>query len=69
MHKYETILYWSNEAQAFITEAPELPGYMAHGDQETAVRHIQDATLFWLKRARALGRPIPQPKGEHLILA
>ena len=26
MHKYEIILYWSNEDLAFITEAPELPG-------------------------------------------
>ena len=68
MHKYATILYWSNEDQAFIAEAPELPGCMAHGDQETAVRNIKDAILFWLKRAGELGRPIPQPKGERLML-
>ena len=38
MHRYEIILYWSNEDQAFIAEAPELPGCMAHGDdQETAL--------------------------------
>ena len=24
MHRYEIILYWSNEDQAFIAEAPEL---------------------------------------------
>ncbi len=35
MHKYEIILYWSNEDQAFVAE---LPGCMAHGDdQETAL--------------------------------
>lgn len=28
MHRYEIILYWSNEDQAFIAEAPELPGCM-----------------------------------------
>ena len=48
MHKYEIILYWSNEDQAFVAEAPELPGCMAHGDdQETRVGEHQgcDAVL------------------------
>src|SRR5688572_6644600 len=31
-HKYEIIIYWSNEDQVFVAEAPELPGCMAHGD-------------------------------------
>lgn len=26
MNKYEIIVYWSEEYQAFIAEAPELPG-------------------------------------------
>ena len=69
MHKYEIILCWSNEDQAFIAEAPELPGCLAHGGQETAVRNIKDAMLFWLKPAGELGRPIPQPKGKRLMLA
>ena len=25
MHKYEIIIYWSNEDGAFVAEAPELP--------------------------------------------
>jgi hypothetical protein len=32
MHKYEIIIYWSNDDQAFISEAPELPGCAAHGN-------------------------------------
>ena len=31
MHKFEIILYWSNEDHTFVAEAPELPGCMAHG--------------------------------------
>ena len=31
MYKYEIILYWSNEDDAFVAEVPELPGCMAHG--------------------------------------
>ena len=70
MHKYEIILYWSNEDRAFIAEAPELPGCMAHGDdQEAALRNVRDAMQLWTERARELGRPIPQPRGERLMLA
>lgn len=70
MHKYEIILYWSNEDQVFIAEVPELPGCMAHGDsQETALRSINDAMQFWIDTARELGRPVPEPKGKRLMLA
>ena len=69
MHKYEIILYWSNEDQTFIAEAPELPGCVAHGDdQESALRNAKDAIQFWIERAQALGRDVPQPKGERLVL-
>ena len=26
MHKYEVIIYWSNEDDTFVAEVPELPG-------------------------------------------
>ena len=49
---------------------PELPGCMAHGDdQESALQNIKDAMEFWIERAQELGRPVPQPKGERLMLA
>ena len=70
MHRYEIILYWSNEDQAFIAEAPELPGCMAHGDnQEEALKNIQDAMQLWIDTAGTLGRPVPEPKGERLMYA
>ena len=70
MHRYEIILYWSNEDQAFIAEAPELPGCMAHGDdQQDALKNIQDAVQFWIDTAEELGRPVPVPKGERLMYA
>ncbi|MYB52722.1 MAG: type II toxin-antitoxin system HicB family antitoxin [Acidobacteriia bacterium] len=70
MHKYEIILYWSNEDQVFIAEAPELPGCMAHGDSyETALRNIKDAMRFWIDTATELGDPIPEPRRERPMLA
>lgn len=70
MHKFEITLYWSNEDQAFVAKAPELPGCMAHGDdQETALQNVKDAMQFWVERAQELGRTVPQPKGERLMLA
>ena len=65
MNKYEIILNWSNEDQAFVAEAPELPGCMGYGDdQESALRNIKDAMSFWIDRARELGRPVPEPKAS-----
>ena len=64
------ILYWSYEDQAFVAEVPELPGCMAHGhSQEAALSHVKKAMQLWIDTAREFGDPIPQPKGECLILA
>ena len=70
MYKYEVILYWSNEDSAFVAEVPELPGCVAHGDtQEAALKHAQEAMALWIDTAREFGKPIPEPKGERLMLA
>ena len=70
MYKYEVILYWSNEDQAFIAEVPELAGCMAHGQtQEAALKHVNDAIRLWIDTAREFGDPVPEPKGERLIFA
>ncbi len=68
--KYEILLCWSDEDRAFVTEEPDLPGCMAHGDdQETALRHIEDTMQFRIERAQELGRPVPEPKGERLVFS
>ena len=33
-HKYEIILYWSKEGQAFIAQVPELAGCMSDGETQ-----------------------------------
>ena len=43
---------------------------MAHGDsQEAALRQVKEAIQLWIDTAREFGEPIPQPKGERLMLA
>lgn len=70
MYKYEIILYWSNEDHAFIAEVPELPGCMAHGQtQESALHNVNEAIQLWIDTAHEFGDPVPEPKGERLMLA
>jgi predicted RNase H-like HicB family nuclease len=70
MNRYEVIIYWSGEDQAFVAEVPELPGCSAHGaTQEAALSNAQEAIALWIETAREFGDPIPEPKGRRLILA
>ena len=63
--KYEIIIYWSEEDNAFIAEVPELPGCMADGDSyEKALDNAEVIIQEWIETARDLGRPIPEPRGK-----
>lgn len=65
MYKYEIIVYWSEEDEAYIAEVPELPGCMADGvTYEEALRNTQVVISEWIETARSLGREIPSPKGR-----
>jgi predicted RNase H-like HicB family nuclease len=69
-HKYEIIIYWSNEDQAYIAEVPELSGCMAHGDtHESALANANEAIQLWIDTAQEFGDPVPEPKGQRLMLA
>ena len=69
-HRYAIILHWSSVDGVFVAEAPELPGCMGHGDsEEAAIRSIKKATALWIDTATEFGDPVPEPKGEHLMLA
>ena len=65
MFKYEVIIYWSNEDQAFIAEVPELPGCAADGaTYQEALTNVELIIQEWIETAKELGRPIPEPKGR-----
>ena len=63
--KFEVIIYWSEDDQAFIAEVPELPGCAADGkSHREALRNVERIIQEWLETARDIGRPIPKPKGR-----
>lgn len=70
VHKYEVIIYWSNLDEAFIAEVPELSGCVAHGDTKMDALHSAESAIdLWIDTAREFGDPVPEPKGERLMLA
>jgi predicted RNase H-like HicB family nuclease len=65
MVKYEVIIYWSDEDDAFIAEVPELAGCAADGSTyEEALKNVELIINEWIETAKELGRPIPKPRGR-----
>ena len=70
MDKYEIIIFWSDEDQAFVAEVPELPGCIAHGNtHEESLANAKAAMQLWIATAKEFGDPIPEPKGHRLVFA
>jgi predicted RNase H-like HicB family nuclease len=65
--KYEIIIYWSAEDEAYIAEVPELPGCAADGaTYKQALANAEVVIREWIETARELGRAIPEPRGRLL---
>jgi predicted RNase H-like HicB family nuclease len=65
--RYEIIIYWSEQDQAFIAEVPELPGCAADGPSyRDALAAVEVIIAEWIETAKELGRPIPEPRGRLL---
>jgi predicted RNase H-like HicB family nuclease len=66
--RYEVIIYWSQDDEAFIAEVPELPGCAADGmTAQDALANAEIVAQEWIDTARELGRAIPEPKGRLLF--
>lgn len=64
-YRYEIIIFWSKEDDAYIAEVPELPGCMADGKtHHEALENVDRIIEEWIDTAKELGRPIPEPKGR-----
>jgi predicted RNase H-like HicB family nuclease len=70
MNRYEIIIYWDKTDEIYIAEVPELPGCMAHGNtEEDALSNVKDAITLWIDSSNEQGLPVPEPKGQRLMLA
>lgn len=68
MLKYEVIIYWSAEDDAFIAEVPELPGCAADGSTyKEALANVETVIDEWIETAKALGRSVPEPRGRLIF--
>lgn len=64
-HRYEIIIYWSKEDEAYIAEVPELAGCAVDGDTYLdAVANVEVIIDEWIETAKLKGREIPPAKGK-----
>jgi predicted RNase H-like HicB family nuclease len=63
--RYEIVIFWSVEDDAFVAEVPELPGCMADGKTyQEALSNAEEIIREWVDTAKEIGRTIPQPRGR-----
>lgn len=68
MHKYERIIYWSDDDNSFIVEVPELPGCMADGATiEEAIANAEVVIKEWIEVTLERGLEVPEPKGRLMF--
>ena len=67
--KFEIILYWSKEDQAFIAEVPELPGCAADGGTyQEAVTNAERVIREWIETRRSWPPDIVSPRTADVCL-
>jgi predicted RNase H-like HicB family nuclease len=56
MPRYEAIIYWSRENEAFIAAVPELPSCTADGrTYQQALANVEVITQEWMETVKELG--------------
>ncbi len=64
-HKYEILIYWSEEDGFYVAEVPELPGCLADGPTyQEALANAELIISEWIETASELGKIIPKPRGR-----
>jgi predicted RNase H-like HicB family nuclease len=65
MHPYLIEMFWSNEDNAYLCIAPDLPGCSAAGSTAVeAIQEMQDAISSWLQACSNMGRELPIPQAK-----
>ena len=69
-HKYEIIIYWSDDDGAYVADVPKLPGCMSRGKgYQLALAAAHDGIDAWIETAKSIGRKVPRAKRRRLMLA
>jgi len=64
--RYQVVIYWSDDDEAFIAEVPELPGCAADGaTYQDAIAAVEVVIQEWIDTATELGRVVPEPRGRY----
>lgn len=67
-HKYEIIIYWSEEDESYIAEVPELAGCAADGTTyQEALTNVEIVIGEWIETAMIKGKAVPKPKGKLIF--
>ena len=62
MHPYLIETFWSEEDDAYLCIAPDLPGCSAAGNTPLeAIQEMQDAIFSWLQACSNMNRELPIP--------
>lgn len=65
--RYALVIEWSEEDDAFLVTAPDLPGMITHGrTRAEAVEMGEEATAVWISTNRLVGESIPEPRFSAL---
>jgi len=63
MHRYELMIFWSSEDEAFIADVPQLPGCRAHGNSQIeALDNAQEAMELWVDPRGSLATHFQNPR-------
>jgi predicted RNase H-like HicB family nuclease len=63
MTEYEIIISLSEEYRTYISEVPELSGFMADGESyQEVVKNAEQVIAEWIETAVELGRYVPKSK-------
>jgi predicted RNase H-like HicB family nuclease len=65
--RYALVIEWSDENDAYLVTAPDLPGMITHGSTRAEAAEMgEEATAVWISATRSLGRPVPPPRYSAL---
>lgn len=68
MKDYHINIFHSEEDEGYIADIPDLEACSTFGETPAeALREVEIAKAAWLEAARAIGRPVPQPRYRPAI--